>query len=323
MAKPVLSDPRFFNEEAAFAYVEAHLWPEGPTCPHCGATAEKIGRLEGVRSKPSRKHPEGVVQIGLRKCYACRQPFTVRKGTIFEDSHLPLRMWLQAIHLLCASKKGISTRQLQRMLNCGMKTAWHLSHRIREIMKPANEGIDSPVGGEGKTLEADLTFVGRKPGTKVRVGPSHMNAVLSLVERDGLARSFHVPNVRANTLHAVIENHASRKSDLMTDEENTFVGIGWNFASHGTVKHAIDEYVRHEGNGRVVTTNTVEGFFSVLKRGIYGTYQHVSEAHLQRYLTEFDFRYSNRERLGVSDVQRASRALKGAKGRRLTYETTH
>jgi len=324
MAKPVLSDPRFSSEEAAFDYVEAQIWPEGPVCPHCGSLAEKIGRLQGVHSKPSMKHPQGVEIIGLRKCYACRGPaFTVRKGTIFEDSHLPLRMWLQAIHLLCASKKGISTRQLQRMLNCGMKTAWHLSHRIREIMKPANDGSGSPVGGEGKTLEADLTFVGRKPGTKVRVGPSHMNAVLSLVERDGQARSFHVPNVRANTLHAVIESHASRKSDLMTDEENTFVGIGWNFASHGTVKHRIDEYVRYEGNGRVVTTNTVEGFFSVLKRGIYGTYQHVSEAHLQRYLTEFDFRYSNRERLGVSDVQRATRALKGAKGRRLTYETTH
>lgn len=323
MAHAVLSDPRFFNEEAAFAYVEAQLWPEGPVCPHCGATAEHIGHLEGVRSKPSKKHPEGVVQIGLRKCYACRQPFTVRKGTIFEDSHLPLRLWLQAIHLLCASKKGISTRQLQRMLNCGMKTAWHLSHRIREIMKPANDGIGSPVGGEGKTLEADMTFVGRKPGRKVGIGPHHMHAVLSLVERDGTARSFHVPNVRANTLRAIMESHASTDSHLMTDEENSFVGIGWNFASHGTVKHQIDEYVRYEDGGRIVTTNTVEGFFSVLKRGIYGVYQHVSEAHLQRYLTEFDFRYSNREKLGVSDNQRALRALKGAKGRRLAYQTTH
>ena len=139
MAKPVLSDPRFFSEEAAFDYVEGQLWPEGPVCPHCGSTAEKIGRLEGVRSKPSKKNPEGVVQVGLRKCYACRGPaFTVRMGTIFEDSHLPLRMWLQAIHLLCASKKGISTRQLQRMLGCGLKTAWHLGHRIREMMTPAN-----------------------------------------------------------------------------------------------------------------------------------------------------------------------------------------
>ena len=313
MAKPVLSAAHFHNEEAAFAFVEAHLWPEGPTCPHCGNCEQKsVGRLTGKSSR-----------AGLRKCYACRKTFTVRVGSIFEDSHFPLHLWLQAIQLIVASKKGISTRQIQRTFNCSMKTAWFLTHRIREIMKPANDGIGSPVGGEGKTLEADLSFVGRKPGTKVRVGPSHMNAVLSLVERDGTARSFHVPNVRGATLHAVMEKHASRKSDLMTDEENTFVGIGWNFASHGTVKHAIDEYVRREGNGRVVSTNTVEGFFSILKRGVYGVFQHVSEAHLHRYLAEFDFRYSHREKLGVNDTARASLALKGAKGRRLTYETTH
>jgi hypothetical protein len=156
MAKPVLSDPRFFSEEAAFEYVEAQLWPTGPVCPYCHATGDKIGRLNGVRSKPSKKHPEGVEIIGLRKCYACRRsPFTVRKGTIFEDSHLPLRMWLQAIHLLCASKKGISTRQLQRMLGCGMKTAWHLGHRIRETMKPVTDDNTPSLGGEGKTVEGD------------------------------------------------------------------------------------------------------------------------------------------------------------------------
>jgi hypothetical protein len=322
MAKPVLSDPRFFSEEAAFEYVESQLWPEGPTCPHCGALAEKIGRLAGVRSKPSRKNPEGVVQIGLRKCYACRGPaFTVRKGTIFEDSHLPLRMWLQAIHLLCASKKGISTRQLQRMLKCGMKTAWHLSHRIRKIMEPA--APTAPIGGEGKTLEADWSYVGRKPGTKVKHGSaSHMIPVLSLVERDGTVRSFHMPNIRAENLREIIGEHASRKSDFMTDEARAFTEIGWNFASHGTVTQSDNEYVRYSGD-RVITTNTVEGFFSILKRGVYGVYQHVSEAHLHRYLAEFDFRYSNREKLGVDDAARAARALKGAKGRRLTYETTH
>jgi hypothetical protein len=323
MANSVLIDPRFFSEEAAFAYVEGQLWPEGPTCPHCGALADRIGRLQGVRSKPSKRHPQGVEVIGLRKCYACRGPaFTVRKGTIFEDSHLPLRLWLQAIHLLCASKKGISTRQLQRMLGCGMKTAWHLGHRIREMMAPAKGGVGSPMGGENKTLEADFTYVGRKAGTKVRVGTGHMRPVLALVERDGSARSFHMPNVQANTLHAVLENHASTKSDFMTDEGSVFMEVGWNFASHGSVKHTADEYVRKEGE-RVITTNTVEGFFSILKRGIYGVYQHVSEAHLPRYLAEFDFRYSNREKLGVNDVQRAARALKGAAGKRLTYETTH
>jgi ISXO2-like transposase domain/Transposase zinc-ribbon domain len=321
MAKPVLSDPRFFSEEAAFEYVEGQLWPEGPTCPHCGALAEKIGRLRGVRSKPSKKNPEGVVQIGLRKCYACRGPaFTVRKGTIFEDSHLPLRFWLQAIHLLCASKKGISTRQLQRMLNCGMKTAWHLSHRIREIMKPANDA--SPLGGEGKTIEADVTYVGRKPFKKARRGGgSNMNPVFSLIERDGGVRSVHMPDVRVHNLGAALDNLASGRSHFMTDEAGAFIQLGWNFASHQTVNHSKDEYVRREGT-RVITTNGVEGFFSILKRRVYGVYQHVSEAHLHRYLYEFDFRYSTRDRLGIDDAGRAQRALKGAKGRRLTYETT-
>jgi transposase-like protein len=312
MAHPVLSAPHFHNEEAAFACVEAHLWPEGPVCPHCGnCDGKAIGRLNGKSSRP-----------GLRKCYACRKTFTVRIGSIFEDSHFPLHLWLQAIQLINASKKGISTRQIQRTFNCSMKTAWFLTHRIREIMKPAKDGLDSPMGGEGKTLEADFTFVGRKPGTKVRHGHSHMNPVLALVERDGSARSFHMPTVRGETIHAVLDSHASPKSDFMTDEGSQFTGVGWNFASHGTVKHTDDEYVRREGD-RVVTTNTVEGFFSILKRGIYGVYQHVSEAHLHRYLSEFDFRYSHREKLGVNDVNRASLALKGAKGRRLTYETTH
>jgi transposase-like protein len=313
MAKPVLSAAYFHNEEAAFAYVEAHLWPEGPVCPHCGNCEQKsIGRLTGKSSRP-----------GLRKCYACRKTFTVRIGSIFEDSHFPLRLWLQAIQLIVASKKGISTRQIQRTFNCSMKTAWFLTHRIREIMKPANNGLASPVGGEDKTIEADVTFVGRKPGTKVQKGSAaHLNSVFSLIERHGGARSFHLPNIRGETLHAVLENLASPKSHFMTDEAPAFVEIGWNFASHGTVVHSKDEYVRREGD-RIVTTNTVEGFFSILKRGIYGVYQHVSEAHLHRYLTEFDFRYSHREKLGVNDTGRASLALKGAKGRRLTYETTH
>jgi transposase-like protein len=310
MAKPVLTAPHFHNEEAAFAYVEAHLWPEGPTCPHCGNVDQKaIGRLNGKSSRP-----------GLRKCYACRKTFTVRIGSIFEDSHFPLHLWLQAIQLIMASKKGVSTRQIQRTFNCSMKTAWFLMHRIREIMKPSDDA--SPVGGDLKTIEADVTYVGRKHGTSVKAGgPGHMNAVFSLVERRGTARSVHMPDVRANNLHGVLEQHAAPDSNLMTDEAHAFVEIGWNFATHHTVTHSKDEYVRREGNW-VVSTNTVEGFFSVLKRGIYGVYQHVSEAHLQRYLTEFDFRYSNRERLGVDDVQRAARALKGAKGRRLTYETT-
>ena len=305
MANPVLAAAHFHNEEAAFAYVEAHLWPEGPVCPHCGNCDDKrIGRLTGKSSRP-----------GLRKCYACRKTFTVRIGSIFEDSHFPLHLWLQAIQLICASKKGISTRQIQRAFQCSMKTAWFLMHRIREITKPSSG--EPPMGGKDQTLEADLTYVGRKPGTKVRRGAGHMRPVFALVQRDGGARSFHMPNVRGDNLHAVLDKHASPASYFMTDEAHTFTSVGWNFASHGTVKHSADEYVRGD-----VHTNTVEGFFSILKRGVYGVYQHVSEAHLHRYLSEFDFRYSNRERLGINDVARASLALKGAKGRRLTYETT-
>ncbi len=228
-----------------------------------------------------------------------------------------MRLWLQAIHLLASSKKGISTRQIQRTLDCGMKTAWFLTHRIREIMDRGDDLFTPPMGGSGGTLEADVTYVGRKPGTKVRRGAGHMNPVFALVERRGGVRSFHVPNVTGNTLHRVIASHASRDSHFMTDEARTFTEIGWNFRSHGTVKHSEDEYVRGD-----VHTNTVEGFFSILKRGVYGVYQHVSEAHLKRYLAEFDFRYTHRERLGVDDVARASLALMGAKGKRLTYATT-
>src|SRR5581483_2861968 len=306
MAHSILSLPHFHSEEAAFEYVERHLWPNGPVCPRCRASKVHIGRLTGKSARP-----------GLRKCYACRKPFTVRIGTIFEDSHLPLRYWLQAIHLMSASKKGFSTRQMQRTLNCGMKTAWFLTHRIREIMKRGDDLFTPPMGGNGGTLEADVTYVGRKPGTKVRHGAGHMNPVFALVERDGSVRSFHVPNVTATVLHTVVAAHAARDSHFMTDEARAFTGIGWNFLSHQTVRHSEDEYVRGEAH-----TNTVEGYFSILKRGVYGVYQHVSEAHLHRYLAEFDFRYSNRERLGVNDTQRASLALMGAKGRRLTYATT-
>ncbi|MBU6508241.1 MAG: IS1595 family transposase [Alphaproteobacteria bacterium] len=301
----VLSAPQFHNEAAAYAYVEERLWPAGPVCPHCGASGDKIGRLAGKTTRP-----------GLRKCYACRKPFTVKIGTIFEDSHCPLRYWLQAIHLMCASKKGISTRQLQRTLGVGMKTAWFLGHRIREAMKRRDDMFSPPTGGEGKTIEADVTYVGRKPGSKLgRQG--NMNAVFALVERNGEARSFHVPNVRGETIRAVLAVHASRQSHFRTDEAPTFTEIGWNFASHETVKHSADEYVRGD-----VHTNTIEGFFSILKRGVYGTYQHVSEAHLHRYLAEFDFRYTNREKVGIDDVARAELALTGVKGKRLTYETT-
>jgi transposase-like protein len=317
MAKSVLSADRFHNEEAAFEYVEANLWPNGPVCPHCQATGDKIGRLTGKTTR-----------TGLRKCYACRKPFTVRMGSIFEDSHLPLRLWLQAIHLMCASKKGMSTRQLQRMLGCGLKTAWFLSHRIRETMKEHRGMFTEPVGGAGKTVEVDETYIGRKAGSKAYLPVSKKHPVVALVERGGEVRSFHMPTIRANTLRSVMARNISIESHLMTDEAKTYTLIGHNFASHGVVNHTNKEYVRWgvqfpEMKPQMISTNTVEGYFSILKRGIYGVYQHVSEAHLHRYLSEFDFRYNNRIALGCDDETRADRALKGAKGKRLTYQTTN
>jgi transposase-like protein len=316
MAHAIFDQPQFNDEAAAFEYVEALLWPKGPLCPHCGnADPEKIGTVKG-RSKPSRKHPEGVERHGLRKCYMpkCRTTFTVRNGSIFEDSHLALRLWLQAIHLMCASKKGISTRQIQRLLNCSMKTAWHLTHRIREIMKPTDRSMP-PLGGSGVTLEADETYIGGMAGRKLRRPVTEKHIVLSLVERRGQARSFHVPNVRASTVGRVLSNNTRRQSTLMTDEASVYKETGWNFARHDTVVHSQNEYVRGDAH-----TNSVEGFFSILKRGLFGTYQAVSEAHLHRYLNEFDYRYNTRERLGVNDKTRAGLAVRNAKGRRLTYE---
>lgn len=308
MANSALSAPHLQNEVAAFAYVEAALWPNGPVCPFCPEPT-KVGRLNGNATRP-----------GLCKCYACKKQFTVRVKTIFESSHLPLHLWLQIIHLMCASKKGLATRQIQRLLNCSMKTAWFLGHRIRAAMDGGNLG---PLGGEGKVLEADATFLGRKTGMKKgKPGKATETVVFSLIERDGHSRSFHVPNIRANTLRAAIGANASRQSRFMTDEAQAFVGIGWNFASHETVHHKSEEYARDGEHGVRVHTNTCEGFFSILKRGLYGVYQHVSDEHLQRYLNEFDFRYSNREALKIDDAARADRALQGVKGKRLTYRTT-
>jgi transposase-like protein len=308
MAKSVLSDIRFHNEEAAFAYVEAHLWPNGPVCPRCGGT-ERIGRLEGVRSKPSKKHPEGVAQHGLYKCYACRKPFTVRIGTIFEDSHLPLRHWLQAIHLLCSSKKGISTRQLQRMLGCGMKTAWHLGHRIRLAMAPL--GPVGKLGGPGKTVEADETALTNSRKTKRPPGRKKPYAVvMSLVERGGDIRSMTMDHRRAMS---VVRANVHKDSRLVTDQAQHYKFPP--LAAHEAVDHSKYEWTRGD-----VHTNTLEGFFSVLKRGLVGIYQHVDKKHLDRYLSEFDFRQNTREKLGIDDVKRTSLALRGTIGKRLMYK---
>jgi transposase-like protein len=313
MANPVLLEPQFHNEEAAYAYVEARLWPNGPVCPHCGATKEHAGKLGGKATR-----------TGLYKCYACRQQFTVKIGTIFEASHLPLRMWLQAIHLLCASKKGISTRQLQRMLKCGMKTAWFLGHRIREAMR---DGTLAPMGGGGGIVEIDETVFGMVEGapksTSKMGGRSGFRRVaLTLVERGGSARSFHVGGTTIAELMPIIRANVAHDAQIMTDQASWYPEIASIFASHDTVNHAKDEYVRYE-SGKLISTNTVEGYYSVFKRGMVGVYQHCAEKHLHRYLAEFDFRYSNRIALGIDDEARADRAITGAKGKRLTYRTTH
>jgi transposase-like protein len=301
MAKSLLNAPHFQAEPAAFAYVEARLWPKGPVCPHCGETA-RIGRLQGKTTRP-----------GLHKCYACKKPFTVRMGSIFEDSHLPLHLWLQVIHLFCCSKKGIATRQIQRMLNCSMKTAWFLGHRIRLAMAPA---VDvGPLGGAGKTIEADETEMGRSRKTRRPKGfrrSTHNVKVLSLVERGGDIRSVTLDH---RGVGAHLRKMAHEDSRLVTDMGQPFKFRG--FAKHETVDHSKFEWVRGD-----VHTNTLEGFFSVFKRGIVGVYQHVDQKHFDRYLAEFDFRQNTRAKLGINDSERAEIALKGMKGKRLTYETT-
>lgn len=301
----ILSDKRFHDEKAAYAYVESRVWPNGAVCPHCGSV-ERIGKLKGKSTR-----------IGVYKCYECRKPFTVKVGTIFEDSHVKLHIWLQAIHLMCASKKGISSNQLHRTLGVTLKTAWFMSHRIREAMRPS--GDLPPLGGEGKTVEADETYIGNKgkqaPSAR---GWSHKEKVLSLVERGGKVRSAHVPAVNAETLRPILNKQIAAASHLMTDEARVYGIIGKDFAAHDVVNHSIKEYARGGAH-----TNTVEGYFSIFKRGMKGVYQHCSERHLKRYLAEYDFRYNEREALGVNDLARADVALKGIKGKRLTYETAN
>ena len=310
-----LSAPHFHNEEAAIAYVEARLWPQGAVCPKCGVVGN-AGKLAPQKSKPSKKHPDGKPVLGLWKCYACRRQFTVRVGTVFESSHVPMRIWLQTFYLMASSKKGIATRQLHRTFGGSLKTAWFLGHRVREAMKTLGFDDPGPLGGANAVVEADETYVGGKAANRKNHIPSK-EVVLSLVERDGRVRSFHVPNVTAATLGPVIRANINRASYLMTDDSPVYPKIGESFAGHGTVNHSAHEYVR----GTFWHTNTVENYFSIFKRGIYGCYFHVSGAHLHRYAAEFDFRHNNRSRLGVEDIERADLALMGAAGKRLTYRT--
>lgn len=306
----VLSQPYFHDEAAAVEALEKIVWPNGPTCPLCGAV-DRIHPLKGVRSKPSKKHPQGVERHGLRKCYHCRGQFTVRKGTVFEDSKVPLHIWFQAAHLICSSKKGISSNQLSRVLGVTLKTAWFMSHRLREAMRT---GDLAPMGGKGKWVEVDETFFGHKPGTTPTQSAQHKYAILSLVERGGAVRSFHIDKANRENIAPIVAANIRRESTLMTDEAKHYQRVGRYFADHQTVHHRSKEYVRGDAY-----TNTIEGYFSIFKRGMKGVYQHCSEKHLHRYLAEFDFRYNERAALGVEDGERATRALRGVVGKRLLY----
>jgi transposase-like protein len=299
MSRSIFSAPHFNDEAAAFAYVEARVWANGRVCPKCGVI-DRSGPLKGKTNR-----------IGLYKCYACRKPFTVKVGTIFEDSHIAMRDWLTAIHMVCASKKGISSNQLHRTLGITLKSAWFMSHRIREAMKQNGQ---EPMGGFGAHIEADETYIGNKHGVQKARSTHHKHAVYSLVERGGKARSFHVDKVTAKRLDEITRNNVSLESTLNTDEALRYIRMGKAFAKHQVVNHGKGQY----GLGDH-TTNSVEGFFSVFKRGMKGTYQHCGEQHLQRYLTEFDFRFNHRTALGVNDTERATEALKGVSGKRLTY----
>jgi len=299
-----LSEPRFHNEDAAREHIEASRWPNGAVaCPHCGSLA--VRRMGGK------------TQAGMFLCNDCRDKFTCRTGTVMERSHVPLHKWLLAIHLMSTSKKGISAHQLMRNLGLGSyRTAWFLAHRIREAMGLGPEPASGPLGGENKVVEVDETYVGGKAKNRAFKEPEPKKAVVTLVEREGHVRSFHVANVTAKTLKPIIAANASKASALMTDESTVYPKIGEGFATHHTVNHSANEYARLGG---YVHSNTVENYYSILKRGITGVYHSVSEAHLHRYLAEFDFRYSNRSKLGVEDAERAARALKGAEGKRLMY----
>jgi transposase-like protein len=308
----VLNLKHFRDEEAAFAEMEALLWPDGPVCPHCGGM-DRIYVLKGVRTKPSKKNPEGVVRHGLKKCGHCLKQFTVRIGTVFEESRAPLHKWFQAIHLLCSSKKGISSHQLHRILEVEYNTAWFMSHRIREAMRSG--GLAPPMGSGGEMVEVDETYIGKKAGVrKARGGGWHKNAVLTLVQRGGKARSFHVEHADKHNIMPIVVENIAAEARVSTDDASIYRNLHVGVAEHGVVNHSIEEYVRGD-----IHTNSVEGYYSVFKRGMKGVYQHCSEKHLHRYLAEFDFRYNNRSKLGVEDKERAAKAAIGAKGKRLTY----
>jgi len=297
-----LNAPQFQDEIKARRYLEKLRWADGRFCPHCGDIGNS-GALEGE------KHRDG-----LYKCYACREQFTVTVGTVFESSHIPLHQWLQAAYLMCTSKKGISSKQLQRMLQLkSYKSAWFLSHRLRFAMAQPDS---APMGEGGGIVEADEAYIGRKPGRrKARAGAGHKNVVFSLIERGGNVKSFHITGKTFPGIKKALLGSVSKDAVLMTDDARMYRKVGRPFADHQAVNHSAGEYVRGEAH-----TNTIENFFSVFKRGMIGTYQHCGSQHLHRYLAEFDFRHNSRSALGVEDAERTTRALLGIEGKRLTYK---
>lgn len=292
-----LTNPIFHDEDAARAHLEAQRWPDGPVCPHCKSM--KVTKLEGAKHRP-----------GVHQCKACREQFTVTVGTIMERSHIPLAKWVLAIQLMAASKKGMSAKQIERMLGVTYRTAWFMMHRIRKAMSPDEKA--GPLGGTGKAVESDETYVGGRAKNAKKGKPiPKKHPVVALVERDGPMRASHVPDVTARTVREVLVRQVSRKSTLMTDDSLLYHWLGREFANHEAVNHSAKEYVRDAAH-----VNTAESFFSLLKRGIMGSFHSVSEQHLQRYADEFAFRWNHRK---VDDATRAAAIIRAADGKRLTY----
>ena len=300
----IFSAPHFRDDEAARKFLEGILWPNGPVCAHCGV----IG------------HAYETKRAGVLRCAetACRKDFTVTMKTVMERSHIALHKWLQGFHLMTSSKKGFSAHQLHRTLGITYRSAWFMWHRIREAMRA---GGLAPMGGEGEVVEADETYIGRKEGKEIKKGVGHKRTVLTLVERGGAAGSFHIDAAKVSEIVPIVRANLDRETHLMTDEAAHYSRVGKEFQRHDKVEHARGEYgYTDRKTGAKIHTNTVEGYYSIFKRGMKGVYQHCGEQHLHRYLAEFDFRYSNRSALGVDDKERARRAVTGAAGKRLTYQ---
>jgi transposase-like protein len=318
----ITNNPIFSDEAAARAHLEALRWPNGPVCPHCGSHGDDVSPVQKTdkRRKPT---PDGKrhrpARLGRYYCKSCTETFTVTVGTVMEDSHVPIHKWLWAFRQLCGSKKGMSAHQLHRSIGVSYKTAWFMNHRIREAMRSG--GLAPPMGGAGGIVEADETFIGDnklyKNFTGVR-GFQHKHVVLTLVDRKGKARSFHVDRATSSNILPVVEANIAKEATIATDDAGHYRPLRKRGRRHESVNHKQEEWARGP-----IHTNTVEGYFSIFKRGMRGVYQHCSEKHLHRYLAEFHFRYSNRIKLGVDDTERTERAIPGAEGKRLTYRRTN